>query len=615
MKSGQKAIRMNNLFAELKRRNIFRVAGVYAVVGWILMQVAALLENSLNLPPWFDTVITAALLIGFPIAVLLAWAFEMTPEGVKRTESVEDGDSITDKTGRKLDYTIIGGLIFVGALVVGSRFMPQKNVVPDVIVQAQSETNEIPSIAVLPFADLSPAGDQEYFSDGIAEEILNVLVRVNGLSVSSRTSSFQFKGRDIGIPEIAKNLNVQHILEGSVRKSGNTLRITAQLIDTSNDRHLWSDTFDRPLTAENVFEIQDEIAQAIVDALGQSMGLEIAKDISVTVLTNNLNAYELFLEARTLYQARKDLDVADQILARALEQDANFAKAWELRAGIQTVIAEYGYSDLPPAELGRLGIEFAEKALAIEPNSATAIAAIANIHALSTESLSESYSYKGIIEGFQRALAIDPRNGSALNWLGLTYVLVGSTDAALATFQRCIMYEPFYAPCIENEYETLVTLGRMDEALERYQAALDKGVTTGHYVNFSLLSHFDNKTAFLQASNRSLWLGGWRRHNEIYDAYHNLEADHSALITDIQRFVAEEKNTKSGPYLPNLLVPIGAYDMRPPTNLMWGDDFSRYRQSPQFKKFVREVGIYDYWLEVGFPPQCKPVGKNDFECD
>ena len=609
---------MNNLFSELKRRNIFRVAGVYAVVGWILAQIAALAANSFGAPDWVMKMIIVVLGIGFPIAVLLAWAFEMTPEGVKRTESVEDGDSITTKTGRKLDFAILGGIVLVGVLVVGNGFMPQKIAIPDVIAQTEpikTLTNSLPSIAVLPFVDLSSAGDQEYFSDGIAEEILNVLVRVEGLSVTSRTSSFQFKGRDIGIPEIAKNLNVQHVLEGSVRKSGNTLRITAQLIDTSNDRHLWSDTFDRPLTAENIFEIQDEIAQAIVDALGQSMGLESTEDITVTVITNNLTAYELFLEARALYQARKDLDVADQRLARALEQDANFAKAWELRAGIQTVISEYGYSDLPSAELGRLGIEFAEKALAIEPNSATAIAAIANIHALATENLSESYSHKEIIEDFQRALAIDPRNGSALNWLGLTYGLLGNTDTALATFQRCIKYEPFYTPCIENEYESLVTLGRMDEALERYQAALDKGVTTRQFVNFSLLAYFDNKTAFLQASNRSLWLRGWRRHKEIYNAYKNLEGDHSALVADIQRFITEEKRTKNGVYLQNLLIPIGAYNMRPSTNLMWGDDFLRYRQSPQFRKFVQEAGVYDYWLEVGFPPQCKPIGKDDFECD
>ena len=632
---------MNKLLTELRRRNIFRVAGVYAVVGWILMQVAGALENSLNLPDWFDSAITATLLIGFPIALLLAWAFEMTPEGMKRAADVGEGESVAAKTGHTLDVVIVIGLVLVGVLVVwqGTRptlspFEAAKNAAPqdegaglvknkphpEALGDSQASKDASPnpeaaSIAVLPFTDLSPNKDQEYFSDGMAEEILNVLVRVQGLSVASRTSSFQFKGRDIGIPEIAQALKVRHVLEGSVRKAGDTLRITAQLIDTSNDRHLWSQTYDRPLTAENIFIIQDEIAQAIVDALGQNIAVFAKAEVVVNVPTDNLTAYELFLEARVLFQARKDLDVADQKLARALEQDANFAKAWELRAAIQTVIAEYGYSDLPLAELGRLGIEFAEKALTIEPNSATAIAAIANIHALATENLSESYNYKEIIEDFQRALAINPRNGSALNWLGLTYGLVGNTDAALATFQRCIKYEPFYTPCIENEYESLVTLGRMDEALERYQGALDKGVTTGQFVNFSLLAHFDNKTAFLQASNRPLWLRGWHRHKEIYDAYKNLEGDHSALVADIQRFITEEKRTKNGAYLQNLLIPIGAYNMPPSTNLMWGDDFSRYRQSPQFKKYVREVGAYDYWLEVGFPPQCKPVGKNDFACD
>ena len=223
MKFGRKVIPMNNLFTELKRRNIFRVAGVYAVVGWILMQVAALLENSLNLPPWFDTVITAALLIGFPIAVLLAWAFEMTPEGVKRTESVEDGDSITGQTGRRLDFAILGGLVVVIGLV-GWQISRPKQLTTDSPVfdeQAPEPLHLAQSIAVLPFVNMSPDKDQEYFADGISEEILNALVKVTKLRVAGRTSSFSFKNSDNNIKEIGEILNVSHILEGSVRKQGN----------------------------------------------------------------------------------------------------------------------------------------------------------------------------------------------------------------------------------------------------------------------------------------------------------------------------------------------------------------------------------------------------------
>ena len=292
---------MGTLFTELKRRNIFRVAGVCAVVGWILMQVVAVMTPALNLPDWVDSFFAMALIIGFPVAVLLAWAFEMTPEGVKRTEHVKDADSITGQTGRRLDFAILGGLVVVGVLVVGNRFIPQRVVAPDVTVQAVAEeTVEDTSIAVLPFADLSPSGDQEYFSDGIAEEILNVLVRVDNLKVASRTSAFGFKGQEaLGIPTIAKRLNVRHVLEGSVRKSGEMLRITAQLIDASNDKHLWSQTYDRKLTTENIFAIQDEIANEIVKQLGIVMGGNGsgAPIVSVKADTKNLNAYELYLQA------------------------------------------------------------------------------------------------------------------------------------------------------------------------------------------------------------------------------------------------------------------------------------------------------------------------------
>ncbi|MBL4619820.1 MAG: hypothetical protein JKX88_06965, partial [Marinicaulis sp.] len=258
---------MNKLLTELRRRNIFRVAGVYAVVGWILMQVAGTLENSLNLPDWFDSAITATLLIGFPIAVLLAWAFEMTPEGVKRTETIAEGESVTVKTGRKLDVAILGGLVLVGVMIGWQMLRPVP--APSNTTDIGEQTISAASIAVLPFSDLSPNGDQEYFSDGMAEEILNVLVKVTGLNVASRTSSFGFKGQEaLGIPFIAEKLNVRHVLEGSVRKSGETIRITAQLIDAQTDQHLWSETFDRTLTTENIFAIQDEIANAIVDRLG-----------------------------------------------------------------------------------------------------------------------------------------------------------------------------------------------------------------------------------------------------------------------------------------------------------------------------------------------------------
>ena len=366
---------------------------MYAVVGWILAQISTTLEESLGLPAWFDAVIVALLLLSFPIALIFAWAFELTPEGVVKTEAVREGESITADTGRKLDYAIVAGLVALGLMMgwqqitqgptqdVGSANNPAES------GRADAQKRHATSMAVLPFADLSPEGDQEYFSDGIAEEILNVLVGVAGLDIVSRTSSFQFKGRDLGIPEIAAKLGVRHVVEGSVRKSGGTIRVTAQLIDAEADIHLWSETYDRPLNAENLFQIQDDIANSIVSALRDTLGLAELEEITVMASTKSLTAYEKFLEARPLYQGRTDLGIVVNLLEQAVTQDPSFARAWEMLAATTNLLGDYGPTDDTVEILDIRATEYANRALAIDPDSATAIAVLGLIDAGANESL------------------------------------------------------------------------------------------------------------------------------------------------------------------------------------------------------------------------------------
>ena len=233
------------LFAELKRRNVFRVGIAYVIIAWLVLQVGEVLAPALRLPEWTNSALAFFLLLGFPVVLFFAWAFEVTPEGIKFERDVDRSNSITHVTAKKVDRVIIGVLVVAVALFAFDKFVldPSRDAE---LVQAATEAageSEEPisdqSIAVLPFADLSPEGDQEYFSDGIAEEILNVLVRVDELSVASRTSSFGFKGQEaLGIPAIADKLRVRHVLEGSVRKAGDNVRITAQLIDAETDQHL-----------------------------------------------------------------------------------------------------------------------------------------------------------------------------------------------------------------------------------------------------------------------------------------------------------------------------------------------------------------------------------------
>jgi TolB-like protein len=270
---------------ELNRRNVIKVAVFYTVASWLILQVAELLFDVLGLPESWLRLVLALLVLGLPLVLVFAWVFELTPDGVKREKDVDRSQSITRQTGRRMDVAIVVLLVLAIATVGVDRLLGPP---------AQS-------IAVLPFADLSPVGDQEYFADGIAEEILNVLVRIEGLKVASRTTSWGFKGQEaLGIPYMAEKMNVRHVLEGSVRKSGDMVRITAQLIDADTDQHLWSETYDRTLTAASIFAVQDDIATSIVEKLGIIMDADAVAP-SHAADTRNINAYELYLEAWQLF--------------------------------------------------------------------------------------------------------------------------------------------------------------------------------------------------------------------------------------------------------------------------------------------------------------------------
>ena len=482
---------MSNLFSELKRRNIFRVAGMYAVVGWILIQVAVALESSMKLPDWFDSFIVSLIMISFPIALLFAWAFEMTPEGVKRTEHVADGDSVTDKTGRKLDFAILGGLVLVGALVVGSRFMPQKMSAPEI-----AQSDEKISIAVLPFEDFSSDKDQEYFANGISEELLNVLARIDGLRVSSRTSSFAFKERNASTGEIAEALDVKHILEGSIRKSGATLRITAQLIDTSNDEHMWSETYDRPLTAENLFAVQDEIAAAIVAELKGQLNFAPTKQAPRTA---SLEAYELYLRARQQMNKRRPdtLRAAVAGFKQVIVLDPEFAPAYSGLA--DTYLLMDNYTDMQTTESIRLAKPNVERALQLAPNSAESLTTaaffenqnndfekavlLADRAIAANPNYSDAYLRKfnttvlwtdsqAVLDNLQKALALDPLSSIILSNVGYAQLQLGDREAAKNTMRDNVRWNPDSPFGFANLAEILFEDGDIAGAHSLYMDAL-----------------------------------------------------------------------------------------------------------------------------------------------
>ncbi len=229
---------MASVWGELKRRNVVRVAVAYAIVSWLILQLTDVLIPLLDLPEWVGRFVFLLLVIGFLLALILSWAYELTPQGVKLGKDVDSSESITHITGRKIDFVIIGVLVVaVGFLLVDKLYLGEGDTVPDKVIVTERK-----AIAVLPFINMSSDPEQEYFSDGLAEELLNLLARIPELRVTSRSSSFSYKGKDFKIADVGRELNVGHVLEGSVRRSGDQIRITAQLIDVSEDAHIWSDT-------------------------------------------------------------------------------------------------------------------------------------------------------------------------------------------------------------------------------------------------------------------------------------------------------------------------------------------------------------------------------------
>ncbi len=436
-----------SFFEELKRRNVIRVAIAYGVGAWLLLQLTDVLIELLGLPDTAGRYVILMLVIGFPIALFFAWAFEMTPDGIKREADVDRTQSITNVTGRKMDRSIMAIMALALAFFIYERVNA-----PEPIVQTASQTAEQiggeistevpkivePSIAVLPFVNMSNDPDQEYFSDGISEELLNLLVRVDGLKVASRTSSFTYKGENRNIPDIASELKVGHILEGSVRKSGNRVRITAQLIDTTDDRHLWSDTFDREL--DDIFAIQDEIANSIVDALKQELGIGLGA-VNVETATENLDAYEMYLKARGLFIARQNLEESISLFQKATELDPKFALAWEGLAAVQSVADSWLASD--GIDHFVFALEAANKALEIDPGLSMAYAVIAQSPSANKDALQS-------LEKFDMAIRNDPKNASAFLWRALTISEIGYLDQAIEDLKACLVIDPGYMNCKQH---------------------------------------------------------------------------------------------------------------------------------------------------------------------
>lgn len=451
---------LGQLFNELKRRNVIRVAIAYVVSAWLVLQVVDVVLNNIEAPAWVFSAFMLAGAVFFVPVLLFSWAYELTPEGVKRETEVERDRSITRQTGRKLDLITIGMLVaVVGFVLVEDRLFLGGTVDSasgDVAEEVVATAVDDKSIAVLAFDDMSPGGDQAFFAEGLSEEILNVLAQMPGLKVAGRTSSFAFKEQETDLREIGEALNVAHVLEGSVRKAGDRIRVTAQLIQTSDGFHLFSKTYDRDLT--DVFAVQDEIAALIGTALKSELN---DGEAIPSAMPTSLETYDLYLLARQRIHSRNPdlMSEALEMLDEALEIDPDYAPALAQRALVLSLMSDGpgAYGDIPAAVAEAEGLALIERALEIDPKLAEAHAIFGLIIYQMPGRLDEA------IASLRYALELNPNMDDGKNWLANA---TPDFDEAVELYKQVLERDPLYGPAFNNLIQNYMDFADFDRSEE-----------------------------------------------------------------------------------------------------------------------------------------------------
>jgi len=464
-----------SFFSELKRRNVFRVGIAYTVAAWLVAQVLQMVFASFGTPGWAMKSVLVVLALGLPVALVFAWVYELTPEGLRREASVDPAKSITLQTARKLDRAIIVVLVLALGYFAVDKFLlapareqarleaakqqmatavPAAEKAP---APASGAAAEEPSIAVLPFVNMSD--DKDYFADGLSEELLNMLANIPGLKVAGRTSSFMFKGHNEDLREIGEKLGVANVLEGSVRRSGERLRITAQLVKAEDGFHIWSETYDRQMA--DVFDIQDDVARAISEALKVHLLAPEERP------TENTEAYALYLEAVAMMQGT-DWSRVLQDLDSAIALDPNFAKAWELKA------AYYWFngnsSTIATSEAQGLVFDAASHALALDPDLAAARAYAATSDAV--------FSMLQEYDALSELVRLQPNNLIGIDTLRWDMAYMGYFARALELADRALAIDPLSPTFPAGRGDALMALGRREEGFAAWQLGVERGDPT-----------------------------------------------------------------------------------------------------------------------------------------
>jgi TolB-like protein len=468
-----------NVFSELKRRNVYKVAVAYAVVAWLLIQAASIFFPAFDAPPWVMKIFIIVIIFGFPVALIFSWAFEITPEGIKLESEIEPSKSITRRTGRKIvavtiALAVVAAGLFVYQLVQQRSTITSRNPASADRTEATATVAPNKSIAVLPFDNLSRDPDNAYFCEGVQDEILTRLAKVSDLKVVSRTSTQHFKSSPDNLPQIAKQLGVMHVLAGSVQKSNDHVRVNVQLINALTDAHLWAETFDRKLT--DIFAVESEIAKSVAENLKARLNGR-AEEVLAARPTENPEAHELYLKGRYFWNRRNtaSLRKAGDYFQQAIDLDPNYALAYAGLADVHSLLPIYAgtapKNDVPKA------LAAARKAVELDSNLAEAHTSLGN-------ALLFNAQLKLAEQEFRRALELNPNYATAHQWLAECLFSQGRFPESLAENERAHELDPLSLIINASYASSLGGVGRYDDAVKQAHKTIDfdPDLVPGHQI-------------------------------------------------------------------------------------------------------------------------------------
>jgi TolB-like protein len=598
-------------WAELKRRNVFKVGAAYVLVAWIIAQVASVFAPALSLPDWTVPLVSFLLILGFPVAVFLAWAYELTPDGIKRTDNVPIAESVSRRTGRHLNYIVTALLAAaVVVLVLENYVWTDTEERRDPVADGDEFAPN--SIAVLPFVNMSPDPEQEYFSDGLSEELLNQLAQIEGLSVTGRTSSFAFKGQNVDLRTIGEMLDAAYVLEGSVRKVGDDLRITAQLINAASGYHLWSQTFRRELN--DVFAVQEEISLEVARALSVELG--VTRPQMQFGGTDTFEAYDLFLKGRSITDSAPERAI--EYFRASIALDPAYAAPWMgLTTAYGRVLQAAQSVDDERQALGAME-ETALRTIELAPERWE------GQNALLWMSVAKK-DWLGAYRAHLRAQELAARAGVRMDERGYAnfFHQIGLVERALAENRLRAANDPLNGTASFDVQIDLILLGRYDEALAEFERSKDLPRILNAMEIFSMpyfIELGDGERVRRLLATRQ---GPINRLSDVWDS------PEEALA--VLREIAADPGYLPRAPLQSLLIFAAYYgDSELAVEflrraylgggyagffLIWHPMLSETRRTAGFRQFARDVGFVDLWREMGdWGDHCRPVGADDFEC-